>query len=342
MRNLFVLHTQYNLILGTGLAHTVFAKDTNHLILFQDFNISDMVRDSLTSSYQEILFLTGAYPKINEQYWNKIRRYPVINHKLKQFIKNDYDRVILVEDMCIPEMYIMKYSGRVNEETEFIWLEDGSTAYFSNGVVSGGMGANRMTRMFRKIIFKYIFCLNKYYDLNYYMGGHCLLKHAYVSYPQYVQEQYKSMELTEIPDEAFEAGIKKIYFNMKNPFYDKGILFVLDLLHVYGDKRRDVELALEREIQNAHENGLNVYYKYHPRETEVLDIFCNEVELERSISMEGYLSCASGKQLRVIGIKSTGLQTAKKMGFETVSLIRLVDGDCQVSDFYKKIGIICL
>ena len=34
MRNLFVLHTQYNLILGTGLAHTVFAKDTNHLILF--------------------------------------------------------------------------------------------------------------------------------------------------------------------------------------------------------------------------------------------------------------------------------------------------------------------
>ena len=236
MRNLFVLHTQYNLILGTGLAHTVFAKDTNHLILFQDFNISDMVRDSLISSYQEVLFLTGAYPKINEQYWNKIRRYPVINHKLKQFIKNDYDRVILVEDMCIPEMYIMKYSGRVNEETEFIWLEDGSTAYFSNGVVSGGMGANRMTRMIRRIIFKYIFRLNKYYDLNYYMGGHYLLKHAYVSYPQYVQEQYKSMELTEIPDEAFEAGIKKIYFNMKNPFYDKGILFVLDLLHVYGDK----------------------------------------------------------------------------------------------------------
>ena len=42
---------------------------------------------------------------------------------------------------------------------------------FSNGVVSGGMGANRMTRMIRRIIFKYIFCLNKYYDLNYYMGG---------------------------------------------------------------------------------------------------------------------------------------------------------------------------
>ena len=54
--------------------------------------------------------------------------------------------------------------------------------------------------------------------------------------------------------------------------------------------------------------------EYHPRETEVLDIFCNEVELERSISMEGYLSCTSGKQLRVIGIKSTGLQTAKKNG----------------------------
>ena len=108
MRNLFVLHTQYNLILGTGLAHTVFAQDTNHLILFQDFNISDMVKDSLTSSYQEVLFLTGAYPKTNERYWNKIRRYTVINHKLKQFIKNDYDRVMLVEDMCIPETYIMK------------------------------------------------------------------------------------------------------------------------------------------------------------------------------------------------------------------------------------------
>ena len=69
---------------------------------------------------------------------------------------------------------------------------------FLTVVVSGGMGANRMTCMIRRIIFKYIFCLNKYYDLNFYMGGHYLLKHAYVSYPQYVQEQYKTMKLTEI------------------------------------------------------------------------------------------------------------------------------------------------
>ena len=45
------------------------------------------------------------------------------------------------------------------------------------------------------------------------------------------------MKLTEIPDDAFKAGIKKIYFKLKNPFYDKGILFVLDLLRVYGDKK---------------------------------------------------------------------------------------------------------
>ena len=53
-----------------------------------------------------------------------------------------------------------------------------------------------------------------------------------------------------------------------------------------------------REIKYAHENGLKLYYKQHQWETEDLDILCNEVELKRSISMKGYLSCASVKTVK--------------------------------------------
>lgn len=50
MNNLFVLHTQYNLILAIGLCKTELKNDTNDLILFEDFKI--------TERYKEVLIKT--------------------------------------------------------------------------------------------------------------------------------------------------------------------------------------------------------------------------------------------------------------------------------------------
>ena len=41
MKNLFILHTQYNIMLALSLISGRFKDDTNDLILFLDFSISD-------------------------------------------------------------------------------------------------------------------------------------------------------------------------------------------------------------------------------------------------------------------------------------------------------------
>ena len=75
---------------------------------------------------------------------------------IKQFITENYDKMFVVDDMCIPEMYCMKLAYGINDNIEFSWLEDGGIAYFDNNVKSGGLSSNSFTKGIRKIFFKQI------------------------------------------------------------------------------------------------------------------------------------------------------------------------------------------
>ena len=54
MNNLFVLHTQYNLMLAIGLCKTEFENDKNDLILFEDFKIKDKFKSKLITLFNTV------------------------------------------------------------------------------------------------------------------------------------------------------------------------------------------------------------------------------------------------------------------------------------------------
>ena len=68
--------------------------------------------------------------------------------------------------------------------------------------------------------------------------------------------------------------------------------------------------------------GKKIFCKFHPREDMEWSVFDGCTILERTIGAESlYLSLIPQKEvISIVGIKSAGLMSAKKMGFEVVTL----------------------
>lgn len=333
MNRVFVCHTQYNLSLASGLSSS-----NDDLILFKDFCLNSELEERLINHYHKCLFLEGAYPKKELSVNEKLRKIRKDNIAIRRFLTKAYSQIFIVEDMCIQEMYALKCAYRLNKNVEMSWLEDGAIAYFDNVVDSGGLGRTPFTRFIRKWFFSFFFGLYRFYDLASCMGGHKLLSSIYVLFPDSVRKELKKKNLRTITDDEFRNGMAFMYAGSIVQFTPGSTLIAMDKLEVYGDKL-DIVNHLVKGIVDS--TTSEVYYKYHPRETDTLPALENCTEIDRKIALESYLTNSNTKNLTVVGIKSTVLQTAKKMGFKAISMINRVDQNTAVASFYQSIGVEC-
>lgn len=342
MKNLFVLHTQYNLLLAIGLSLTDFNEDKNDLILFSDFNIVEKYKREIRKVFSKSMLLEGNYPPKKYAMTKKMKKIKSDNKAIKKFVNESYNRVFIVDDMCIQEMFTMKCVGEQNQNAEMYWLEDGTNAYFDNGAVSGGMGATCFTRWVRKQVFSIKFGLGKYYDLGPCMGSHYLLKKGYFMFPNSVRKEFHNRECNLISDKAFLSGMEELFGGKEIFFEDNAILIAMDKIDVYGNLLPQINHFVEEIVNEAKEKRRSVYYKYHPRETERLDSLSGCIELEKTIALESFLTNSSCKNITVVGFKSTVLQTSKKMGYNSISYIRKVEPCATgILHFYESIGVDC-
>ena len=76
MRNLYICHTQAQLILASGLALGRFRDDENDLILFVDFGIKDELKERLNKTFTRTLYLQSIYPAEMNTAKAKLKWYP--------------------------------------------------------------------------------------------------------------------------------------------------------------------------------------------------------------------------------------------------------------------------
>ena len=323
MRNLFVCHTQAHLILACGLSKGRFKNDQNHLILFRDFNLNDELRGKLETFFTSTLFLTGGFPASNKSFKARLKWHREDNRLLKQHIQQPYDRVFAVCDWTPPVQYCLKRCRDLNENTEFIWLEDGILSYFPNVVLHKGFDKYKFTMYLRKILFKYLMGIGSIYDRDFNeMGGLKIFHQMYTLYPEAVREPYRSSrELVKIEDEEYLAGVKTLYNTRQLDISDGSILLLIDKLdtYIYPDK---VQASIARLKAKAQAEGKKIFCKFHPREDMEWPVFEGCTILERTIGAESlYLSLIPQKDsISIVGIKSAGLMSAKKMGFDVITL----------------------
>lgn len=174
------------------------------------------------------------------------------------------------------------------------------------------------------------------------MGSHKCLSGIWLTFPDSVRLELSKKEIYLISNEAVRKGMEILFGNTSYEMDKGAILIALDLMSVYSELLPKVEQYVSTIVKNANEKGKKVYYKYHPRETMNMKALKDCYELDRTKALEDYLVNTSAKDLTVIGFKSTALQTAKKMGYSTISYIKQLEpNNIAVLNFYLKIGIIC-
>jgi len=340
MRNLFVLHTQYTLVLACGLSKGRFKNDQNDLILFKDFALSKEMKSSLDEIFSETTYLTGGYPSKNKTIKSRLKNYPKVIKQCKKFISKKYDKVFIVTDMSLPEMRIMKLAYSYNSKIEFIGLEDGAYPYFLNYETAGGLDSNNITRTFRKLLFKTILGCGKFYDFEgRFMGANTWLLKMYFTYSDKVRDIYRNKIKEEITGNEFLFGIESLFSAPSIIVENNAILLILDKMDVYKDLN-NIKALVRRLVNLYVKQGCKIYYKYHPREELNIEELKGCIELDRHIAIENYFKAFHGKRPLIIGIKSTGLQTAKKIGYNVLSVAKLVNEHTpDVVSFYKSIDI---
>lgn len=343
MRNLFICHTQAHLILASGLALGRFKDDENDLILFVDFGIKDELKERLDKTFTRTLYLQSIYPAEMNTAKAKLKWYPQDWKLIKQFLTEPVDRVFAVCDSLLLVQKTLQRCHKLNSLTKMSWLEDGIYAYYRDAIILGGMAKHAWTMSLRKFIFKYALMVGRFYDSDFdEMGGLKVFESIYTCNPDAVREPYRSQkQLVGITDEEYLAGLSAMYPKSKLDVQSNSVILVVDKLDRYAfpDKVRE---SLSTFISNCKAEGKTVICKFHPRETEVWDIFDGCQTMDKSVGIESaYVSLSDIKEsITIAGIKSAGLMSAKKVGYHTVSLFPSCgEQNENLVKFYEKLGI---
>lgn len=346
MRNLFICHTQAHLILSSGLALGRFKDDENLLILFVDFGIKDELKARLDKTFSRALYLQSIYPAEYNTAKSKLKWYPKDWKLIKAFLAAPVDRAFAVCDWLLLVQKTLQRAYRLNKNTKMAWLEDGIQAYYSDSEIHKGMDSNAFTRAVRRFLFRDLLCVGKFYDRDFTnMGGLKCLKSAYVCCPDAVREPYRSQrQIVAISDAEYLAGLEALYQKVDLGIPAGSVILVVDKLDRYSFPDK-VRASLDAYIKQSQSEGKTVFCKFHPRETGHWEIFDTCKTLDKSVGAEGlYLSLSDiASTITVVGIKSTGLMSAKKLGFNVVSLF----GSCGESNeelvrFFEKLNITLL
>ena len=94
MNNLFILHTQYNLILGSGIANSMY-DDNNILVLYAEFPVTDEILSNLKSVFSEIIVVRDSF-QMEKKRIAEVKEIRSYLKKTKHLEKLTFERIFLI------------------------------------------------------------------------------------------------------------------------------------------------------------------------------------------------------------------------------------------------------
>ena len=337
MAQLFACHTQYDLIMSLAIMEQYFSEDRNDLILFSDFCLSAEMKARLETQFSNTLIVQGEYSKDDQKYYKKFRSLRISLREIKKFLTNRYDRLFWKCDYSWPEIWLNKQLHKKNSTISIYWLEDG--VYFVIGKNAVNFKNNKVKTFIRFCLGKLIF--GNYYSFNGAGIGTSNWNEIYcLTYPQAVRSKYANKLFLEVNEDAYRFGMMTLYSGNDIKLSSDSIVLLIDKIDRYNNVDKLTSIISEL-ISMCEKRKVNMYFKYHPRETEhigELEESCTEID--RSIGAEGIYASNIGERLKIVGIASTSLLSARKCGYEVYSLASIIgETNHDIDIFYEKIGI---
>jgi len=320
MNNLFILHTQYNLIIGSGIALEN-KDDFNALVLYPEFAVTEDMLVSLRRVFNTVIVLRDGFE--NEKYGfqeiKEIRRYL---KKTAELNKYEFDRIFLSQERRFDTLLAYKFYKK--KQATIIDVEE--DAYYSLKVNTKASKPKRtLKNKVNELLRSVLIGKNPFYEYGITCYGSAKMYDSVcVLFPDIVREEISGKKLIEVTSQTLINGIDSLYSERKcdYPEGDKYFVIFFDLIERYKDKERALEI-IRRYVSEKLSLGYKVLAKYHPRETEKFTDMSGVYEIDKLIPGEKVLADLLGKDVTVFGNATAVCTIAAKFGYNVLSIAKL-------------------
>ncbi|MCC8154727.1 MAG: hypothetical protein LIP01_11285, partial [Tannerellaceae bacterium] len=255
----------------------------------------------------------------------------------EQFLSKSYENVYISQERKL-EIILLKKIRRKNVNCRFFSVEEDSYYTLEREPLRPGQKIKISVKKPIENVLHLVLYHETTNDRRYMCYGMSpITSFLYVLFPDVVREELRYKTIKECTAEMLAAGIEGLY---GEPLDEKksGLIIVSDLIERY--RNREEIVSLFNEIAAfCEESGIELYIKYHPRETNKIQTECRIQELSTGVAVEKlYLDFNESKTV-VLGNMSTSVLTAKKLGFKTISIMKMNDPQQNIISAYEKIGI---
>lgn len=344
MKNLFIMHTQYNLILSAAKISRL-ANSENTLVLFSEFALTDEMKASLEKVFDRVIIARDDFI-IQNSTIDDIKEIRRCVKKTNAIKRECFDNVYMSQERIFDRIILSRVKKK-NPQVRCYNIEE--DAYYSiNEKYNADDFVFVETKKEKRI--KRVYALSLIgYPYNHKVAGYCYgmseeYHGANLLFPHLARREIRGKELFEITKDELLAGIDAIYSNKTTqyPNAEKYTLFFFDLMNRYKNPQKVKEIVKEI-IKTSAEEGRTVLFKYHPRETEKFTDINGAFEIPHIIPAEKVLFDLRDKDTVVMGNATTACIVAAKLGFKVVSICRIeFPTNTKMHTAMEKMGISCV
>lgn len=324
MKNLFIMHTQYNLVLSAAVMSRL-ENAENTLVLYSEFTLNDEMRDALSGLFDRVIVVRDRFAPLMKPL-DDIKFIRKCMKKVKSIRNERFDNVYMSQERIF-DMIVCARAKKINPNLKCYDIEE--DAYYSiNEKYNADDYVHIESKRAKRRKFLYALLLAgypyNYKDVHYCYGMSSEYDGANLLYPHLARRELGGKELSEITRDELIRGIDAIYtkINIEYPESEKYTLFFFDLMNRYKNPERVKEIVQEI-IKVSREEGRTVLFKYHPRETDKFDNIEDVVELPHIIPAEKVLYDLRGKDTVIMGNATTSCIVAAKLGYDVISISKL-------------------
>ncbi len=344
MKNLFVMHTQYNLILSAAVASR-FEDADNTLVLFSEFALTDEMKTSLQKVFDRVIVVRENF-NLPKSALEEIKEIKTCLKKTKAIKNEIFDNVYMSQERIF-DMILCARVKKLNPQAKCYNIEE--DAYYSidnkynadDFVYYESRRLKRRKLLFALMLFGHPY---NYKDVHYCYGMGEEYHGANLLFPHLARKELQGKELLEITKDELLLGIDAIYSSRTTeyPEDEKYTLFFFDLMNRYKNPEK-VKEFVKQIIKMSDEEGRTVLFKYHPRETEKFADIEGAFEIPHIIPAEKVLFDLKEQDTVVMGNATTACIVAAKLGFKVISICKLeFPNNTKMHEKMGEMGVICV
>jgi hypothetical protein len=334
VKNLFIIHSEFQLLVTLSIIKQYHSKDDNSLILFY--------REQKTKSIKSLGKYFKHFLLIKDDEKTGIRIIPVIQRELNRLItiyriransiiKSNYDNVFSPYPDAFMPSYIISCINNVENLINVNYLEEGSGFYYKSENIDSLIEKHNNKYRFYQFMKKFSFLrslYNKNYNHNY--GNLSKLDYANsvaIYSREFLIDGVIDKRITHpISNENIISTLLEVFKSVDGIFPESvSLLIVFDGENIYDPYEKNLIEAFFHNIDNYFGNSsLIIRSKKHPRYSNYLIPYSNKYFNLGNMYPAEFYFVNNYDRIVVIGGTSTALTISASLGIPTFSFIKLI------------------